>query len=304
MKKIFRTICAAAVALAVLASCDQENIKATYSPEQENEVSFAAGVYTNTTLPITADTVNIMITRSNANGALTVPLSNTMPAGITVPSTVEFADGEYQANVVIGLDLQVATPYKGTISISDETLYNPNVSMYPSISVSLQADYTWVSLGEGQWWCNMITHPKIVSVQVYEAIDSPTPLYRIMKPFTDEVLQAFANVQGGKIDNTNRSEYIEFTHVTDETGTVTDYISFDTFYPGVSIAAAGEEGPVQGVYSADYAKYCGLVEDFIYQFYPYYQFTLPSGDTYSWGQAYPAYLVLPGGPDLGEWLGL
>ena len=296
---------AAAVSLMVLASCDQENVKSIYTPEQDNEVSFPATVFTNIEIPAEATTIDIAITRNTANGSITVPLSTNLPAEITVPTEVVFKDGEYEAAITLGLAIQGGIRYTGTISIADSAYFNAETSPYTSISVSLQQAYNWVPLeGQGQWWDNMMTHPTVVSVQVLEATNSVTPRYRIMNPFPDDCLSAFAAVQGGKIDNSNRTQYIEFSHLTDDSGAVTEMISFDTFYPGVSIATAGEEGPVQGVYRADYAKYCVLVEDFIYQFYPYYQFTLPSGSTYSWGQAYSAYLVLPGGPDLGEWLGL
>lgn len=294
---------AAAVSLMVLASCDQENVKSIYTPEQDNEVSFPATVFTNTEIPAEATTIDIAITRNTANGSITVPLSTNLPAEITVPTEVVFKDGEYEAAITLGLAIQGGIRYTGTISIADSAYFNAETSPYTSISVSLQQAYNWVPLeGQGQWWDYMMTNPTVVSVQVLEATNSVTPRYRIMNPFPDDCLSAFAAVQGGKIDNSNRTQYIEFSHLTDDSGAVTEMISFDTFYPGVTIATAGEEGPVQGVYSADYAKYCGLVEDFIYQFYPYYQFTLPSGSTYSWGQAFSAYLVLPGGPDLGKWL--
>lgn len=290
MKKIFRTICAAAVALAALASCDQENIKSIYSPEQENEVSFAAGVYTNTNLPITADTVNIVITRSNANGALTVPLSNTMPAGITVPSTVEFADGEYQANVVIGLELQVATPYKGTISISDETLYNPNVSLYPSISVSLQADYTWVSLGEGEFKDCFFSEP--VPVEIIWASDSPIRRYRVMNPYadlTDALVEMFGSAKGSKSTNA-----LEFT--VDENGNV----AWDgCWYNGVLYNASidysdisyyyGTQSPFGG---AANIEECYEMSDGLFQFLPEVSAMTSETGGVVWGNTY-CFVSLP-----------
>lgn len=305
MRNIFKILGAAAVSLMALTSCDQENIKSTYTPQQANEVSFPASVYTNTEIPADVTEIGIAITRSSANGAVTVPLTSTLPAEITVPSEVTFADGEYQTDITLGLAIQGGIRYTGTISVADSSYFNAHVSLYPTIEISLQQAYNWVPLeGQGQWWDNMMTHPTIVSVQVLEATNSVTPRYRIMNPFPDDCLSVFAAGQGGRIDNSNRSQYIEFSHLTDESGAVTAMISFDTFYPGVSITTAGEEGPVQGVYTADYAKDCGLIQDLVYQFYPYYQFTLPSGSTYSWGQAYSAYLVLPGGPDLGGLLGI
>lgn len=305
MKNIFKIMGAAAVSLLFLASCDQENVKSIYTPEQDNEVSFQSSVYTNTEIPAEATSIDIIITRNSANGSITVPLSDNLSSEITVPSEVVFQDGEYEAAITLGLAIQGGIRYTGTIAIADSAYFNAETSLYPSIDLSLQQAYNWVPLeGQGQWWDNMMTHPTIVSVQVLEATNSVTPRYRIMNPFPDDCLSVFAAGQGGRIDNSNRSQYIEFSHLTDESGAVTAMISFDTFYPGVSITTAGEEGPVQGVYTADYAKDCGLIQDLVYQFYPYYQFTLPSGSTYSWGQAYSAYLVLPGGPDLGGLLGI
>lgn len=304
MRNIFKILGAAAVSLMALTSCEQENIKSTYTPEQDNEVSFMSSVYTNTEIPADATTVDIAIARNSANGAITVPLTTTLPAEITVPSEVTFNDGEYEAAITLNLAIQGGVRYTGTITVADSSYFNANVSLYPTIELSLQQAYNWESIGNGQWWDNMMTHPTVVTVDVLQATNSSVPLYRIMNPFPDDCLSVFAEAQGGRIDNSNRSEYIEFSHLTDESGAVTPMISFSTYYPGVTIAVDGEEGPVQGVYTADYAKDCGLIQDLVYQFYPYYQFTLPSGSTYSWGQAYSAYLVLPGGPDLGGLLGI
>ena len=304
MRNIFKILGAAAVSLMALTSCEQENIKSTYTPEQDNEVSFMSSVYTNTEIPADATTVDIAIARNSANGAITVPLTTTLPAEITVPSEVTFNDGEYEAAITLNLAIQGGVRYTGTITVADSSYFNANVSLYPTIELSLQQAYNWESLGEGQWWDNMMTHPVIVAVDVLQATNSPVPLYRIMNPFPDDCLSVFAEAQGGRIDNSNRSEYIEFSQLTDESGAVTPMISFSTYYPGVTIAIDGEEGPVQGVYAADYANQCGLIQEDVYQFYPYYQFTLPSGSTYSWGAAYSAYLVLPGGPDLAGLLGI
>lgn len=304
MRNIFKILGAAAVSLMALTSCEQENIKSTYTPEQDNEVSFMSSVYTNTEIPADATTVDIAIARNSANGAITVPLTTTLPAEITVPSEVTFNDGEYEAAITLNLAIQGGVRYTGTITVADSSYFNANVSLYPTIELSLQQAYNWESIGNGQWWDNMMTHPTVVTVDVLQATNSSVPLYRIMNPFPDDCLSVFAEAQGGRIDNSNRSEYIEFSHLTDESGAVTPMISFSTYYPGVTIAVDGEEGPVQGVYTADYAKDCGLIQDLVYQFYPYYQFTLPSGSTYSWGSAYPAYLSLPGGPNLADLLGL
>lgn len=304
MRNIFKILGAAAVSLMALTSCEQENIKSTYTPEQDNEVSFMSSVYTNTEIPADATTIDIAIARNSANGAITVPLTTTLPAEITVPSEVTFNDGEYEAAITLNLAIQGGVRYTGTITVADSSYFNANVSLYPTIELSLQQAYNWESIGEGQWWDNMMTHPVVVAVDVLQATNSPVPLYRIMNPFPDDCLSVFAEAQGGRIDNSNRSEYIEFSHLTDESGAVTPMISFSTYYPGVAIAVDGEEGPVQGVYTADYANKCGLIQEDVYQFYPYYQFTLPSGSTYSWSMAYSAYLVLPGGPDLAGLLGI
>lgn len=305
MRNIFKILGAAAVSLMALTSCEQENIKSTYTPEQDNEVSFMSSVYTNTEIPADATTIDIAIARNSANGAITVPLTTTLPAEITVPSEVTFNDGEYEAAITLNLAILGGVRYTGTITVADSSYFNANVSLYPTIELSLQQAYNWESLGEGQWWDNMMTHPTVVTVDVLQATNSPVPLYRIMNPFPDDCLSAFAEAQGGRIDNSNRSEYIEFSHLTDESGAVTPMISFSTYYPGVTINVGEDgEGPVEGVYSADYANDCALIMDNVYQFYPYYQFTTSTGATYSWGSASSAYLSLPGGPDLAELLGI
>ena len=208
MKNILKIISVASISIAALVSCDQENIKATYTPEQENEVSFAAEVYTNTEIPATADTINVVITRNSADNAVTVPLTTTLPSEITVPSSVSFEAGEYQTNVVLQLAILGGVRYTGTISISDSTMFNSNTSLYPTVSLTLQQAYNWQSLGNGEFYdniCGMLLTPEIM-----QATNALQPLYRIMNPYTAEASEAIATAIGGATGGP-KSEYIEFT---------------------------------------------------------------------------------------------
>ena len=302
MKHYYRILMAAAISILAFAACDQQNKKELYTPEQENEVSFAAGVYSDIELPASTNTVSITIARNSANGEITVPLQTTLPSEIKCPESVTFAADAYETTVDLDITNMVNADatFKGTISIADETYYNANTSPYPSISVTLKRQYNWESLGEGEFWDNMMTHPVIVKTEVLQATNAATKRFRIMNPFPNDVIEPFAVAQGGKVGGA-KSEYIEFFHV-DATSDLVSWTS--PYYPGVSITVDGSEyGDVEGGYTKDYAKQCSLVMEKVYQFYPYYSFSV-GGSTYSWGKAYSAYLSLPGGPSLKELLGL
>lgn len=184
MKKTFKILCTAAVSLAVLASCDQENIKDMYEPVQADEVSFAAGVFTSTSMDPSVKAVNIVIARGSADKALTVPLIHNLPGCVTVPESVAFAAGEYEANIELQLgdNLYGGRTYKGTIQIADTTLYT-EATPYPAISVELSRVLVWEKLGNGEFYdpiADMINKPVI-----NQAVNAGYPYYRIVNPYVE-----------------------------------------------------------------------------------------------------------------------
>lgn len=184
MKKTFKILCTAAVSLAVLASCDQENIKDMYEPMQANEVSFAAEVFSSTSMDQSVNTVNVVIARGSADRALTVPLIHNMPSCVAVPASVDFAQGEYEANVELQLldNFYGGRTYSGIIQIADTTLYN-EATPYPAIQVKLSKDLVWQKLGKGEFYDPILDD--ILTPQVNEAVNAGYPLYRIVNPYVE-----------------------------------------------------------------------------------------------------------------------
>lgn len=175
MKKNILKAFAAAVIAIVAVACDTDVEKATYTPSDNSGVSFRASVFYNTEIE-TGDVVEIEIDRAVADGALTVPISyiETSGSGVTAPSSVTFADGEYSTTIVMDVSAMVpGTSYKGTLAITDASLYDENISI-SSISVTLQMVYTWSLLGTGEWFDYFFNYSgsddlDIIDVQVYKA---------------------------------------------------------------------------------------------------------------------------------------
>lgn len=184
MKKTFKILCTAAVSLAVLASCDQENIKDMYEPMQANEVSFAAEVFSSTSMDQSVNTVNVVIARGSADRALTVPLIHNMPSCVAVPASVDFAQGEYEANVELQLldNFYGGKTYSGIIQIADTTLYN-EATPYPAIQVKLSKALVWQKLGKGEFYDPILDD--ILTPQVNQAVNAGYPLYRIVNPYVE-----------------------------------------------------------------------------------------------------------------------
>lgn len=184
MKNTFKILCTAAVSLAVLASCDQENIKDMYEPMQANEVSFAAEVFSSTSMDQSVNTVNVVIARGSADRALTVPLIHSMPNCVSVPESVDFAQGEYEANVELQLldNFYGGKTYSGIIQIADTTLYN-EATPYPAIQVKLSKALVWQKLGKGEFYDPILDD--ILTPQVNEAVNAGYPLYRIVNPYVE-----------------------------------------------------------------------------------------------------------------------
>lgn len=184
MKNTFKILCTAAVSLAVLASCDQENIKDMYEPMQANEVSFAAEVFSSTSMDQSVNTVNVVIARGSADRALTVPLIHNMPNCVSVPESVDFAQGEYEANVELQLldNFYGGRTYSGIIQIADTTLYN-EATPYPAIQVKLSKALVWQKLGKGEFYDPILDD--ILTPQVNQAVNAGYPLYRIVNPYVE-----------------------------------------------------------------------------------------------------------------------
>ena len=284
MKKIFKSIFILSIA-GVFASCNVEDIGTLYEHESaDNGVSFTQTTLSNSEVSATATNCIITLGRAVADAAQTVNIASTLQ-GVGVPSSVTFAAGQYSADLVLDLSqMEVAVPYKGTISLANKSDYNDMA--ISSVNVSLQKAYTWVSMGTGQFlenfWEGYVADVEILKAEGFS-------LYRIMNPYAES-----ADATGAK------PAYIQF-EVIDGAGTV----NFNTWKSPYDYDGAGnylkfyrpsERG-------ADYAQYDNqskLVDGYYLALMPYVYIDGVGGWGVNYG--YTIGAALPGAPkSIDEW---
>ena len=295
MKKIFKAISALTLGLIFVSSCSVDNVNETYSPTKD-EVSFVQTISVNREIASQDVTYDIIIGRSSFDKDLTVSLSSDFTEGVVCPPSVTFKKGEGSA--VISLDIsgmEVSKQYKGKVSIADPTLINEKISI-TSITLTLQKAYTWVSLGEGEWFDNLAlmteTSFGIRKVEVLKA--EGFDRYRIMNPYNDASIAAAGWVVGGA-----RNSSIEFWVL--ENG---QNVAWDGWWcPGILYDGAGTDikayypSALNSTLAAEDAK-SRFFEEKVIGFYPYWYIDGLGG----FGTKYPCFLSLPGGPALEGWL--
>lgn len=152
MKNIVKIIFGASIAV-MFASCNVENLKSTYTPDGSG-VTFLSSASVNDQVDLSKSTVfNIPIARQDAAGALTVALEGEIE-GLSVPTSVTFQAGEYQANIPVDIsDMQPGITYKGSLKIADESVYNDKLAT-TELSISLSMKLEWELIGTGTYHYN------------------------------------------------------------------------------------------------------------------------------------------------------
>ena len=268
----------------------------TYSPENAQEVSFVQATVVNQEILATAPTFDITLSRNTPGAAATVAVTSTFSSGVVCPATVTFNAGESTATLSLDITaMEVGKAYKGTVSLSDTTTFNKNIAV-ASATLTLAKAYTWVSLGEGEWFDNLAlmtsTSYGIRKVEVLKA--DGFDRYRIMNPYTAEAIAAAGWEPGGA-----KSSYIEFWVL--ENG---ENVAWDGWwFPGILYSGAGTDikayypSVLSASLAADDAK-SKYFEEKVIGFYPYWYIDGLGG----FGSKYPCFLSLPGGPALESWL--
>ncbi len=314
MNKIFKIFLVAAAGLLAVA-CNLDQVSDIYTCKG-SEPSMLQTVFIETELDASLETVSIPVVRSNATDALTVKVVATLPVGITVSGTatqgetlengsvvyntsVSFAANEYETACVLNVsEMEVGTSYKGTVAIAaDEEVNKDKVIM--STAFTLGKAYTWVSLGEGQWFDQLAlmsdTSYGIQPVEVLKA--DGFDRYRVIGPYanTDQLAAAWgASSLGG-----SKNSSVEFWVLEDGT-----HVAWDGWWcPGILYDGDGTDikayypSSLNASLAADNAKSM-FVEEKVVAFYPYWYIDGLGG----FGTKYLVALSLPGGPDLESWL--
>lgn len=315
MNKIFKTFLAVSVSLLAVA-CNLDQVNDIYTPES-NEFSMLQNTFSETEILATLETIAIPVVRSNSKEAATVNLVASLPLGITVAgnatqldtlkngvipysTTVSFAAGEAQAACVLNISvMEVGSNYKGSISIAEgEDINEHKVTL--STAFTLAKAYTWVSLGQGEWFDQLSLMSSdsfgIQSVEVLKA--DGFERYRIMAPYAN--MDQLAAAWGASSLGGNKSSFIEFWVL--ENGTNVAWDSW--WYPGILYDGDGTD--IKAYYPSaldaslavenDKSKF---TDEKVVAFYPYWYIDGLGG----FGTKYPCFLTLPGGPSMEEVIG-
>lgn len=150
MKNIFKALVVAGAAVALLASCDTDFVKAEYTGD--GAVSFAATVVTATEIEAAQTVFNVPLCRSNAAEAKTVSIKATIPEGLSCPSSVTFNVGEFEAFLPIDITvMEVGNSYKGTLEIEGLSDEEKAISTAKT-TFNLAKAFTWIDLGVGYFY--------------------------------------------------------------------------------------------------------------------------------------------------------
>jgi len=329
MKKIFKALSSLAVAVLLVSACNVEHHMPTYSPVYENEASFLQTVYNNKEIQGTAATEEITITRNSCNNDLTVPIlswkeeenkkiaaeniklkaegKDTIPLYeilVNYPESATFAAGEYSTSFIIDVSiLPVGKVFTDELMIVDTTVTNVNVSNTRS-KITLQKVYTWVSLGKGEWFDNLLLYSGAsLGIQEVEVLKAEGfDRYRIMAPYanTDQLAAGISAHFGTSATlagpSNNKDNYIEFWVL--ENG---ENVAWDGWwYPGVLYQGIDMKGYYPSYLTGSTAEdaLSGFYDELVVGFYPYWYMD----DLGGFGAKYPCFLSLPGGPALESWL--
>ncbi|MCR4860845.1 MAG: hypothetical protein K5910_09300 [Bacteroidales bacterium] len=292
MKNIYKSILVLMTAAAVV-SCNVENLGTTFDPAATDDgVSFVQALVNSTSIPASTANYSITVGRTNSAAAQTVSVSSTLPDGIC-PSSVSFAAGQSEAELVLDIsELEVGKTCTGNIQLADQPGYARS-----SIKVTLAKAYTWVSLGEGQFYDGLALQPSdtdygIVKCEVLQA--EGFQRWRLMNPFPkDQLVKAW----GADYVTYTPDSYIEFFVNSDGVIQFTSNV-IKTGLTYVDLAAdAYIVYYYPSAYSSALASYDAenkFVMDKVAQFC----FAQVIANTTSWFGPGNKYLSLPGGPDL------
>lgn len=306
MNKILKSLLILTAGIFAVA-CDLEQVSDIYVPEN-NEPSMLYTVFNELELEASLQSISIPVTRAKSSGEFTVNLDVVLPEGIKTSGTagepdekgntlykssVTFAAGASSADVVLDISaMQIGSQYSGKISFADSSQVNINTTNF-SCTFKLAKAYTWVSLGEGQWFDQLslqsTTSAGIQKVEVLKA--DGFDRYRIMGPYNNTEQITAAGWEAGGV----KSPYIEFWILEDGS-----HVAWDSWwYPGILYDGEGTEikayypSALNSSLATENEKSCFIAEKVV-GFYPYWYIDGLGG----FGTKFPCLLSLPGGPDI------
>lgn len=147
MKKISYLLSALSMCLLFVA-CSEDTDRIFYYPTN-TEATFGAAKGSYVFGVDDAAEYNLTISRTNPNGQATIEISNSDTDGLfTIPSTVEFADGESEATINVKFDRSImaaGVAYDVTVNLPQ----HPITGKPTAYKLSVRRDYTWEYFAEG-----------------------------------------------------------------------------------------------------------------------------------------------------------
>ena len=176
------------------AACDNEQECALYNTDAANRAVFVNASLANITVSPADPTFTVDLVRANADSessgtiVLTATVDEVPLAGCTV-SDYTFAAGENMTKVTVNVSpLEIGKELNITLTL-DNT--NEPVSGSNTVSVTVNKDYNWVSLGTGTFADVLAFTEKPYNVEIQKA--DGFDRYRVMKPYE----QGLKNDDGG-----------------------------------------------------------------------------------------------------------
>jgi hypothetical protein len=169
----------ACLLMLMITSCNQDNIGAEYSSEENESVTFLAKTSDILAAP-TETNVLYKIARANVNGRLELPIVADCDTDVfTIPSTVVFEDGKGTADISIPLDktvLGVTYP----VSLSFDSVKSSPFGYFKT-TLNITKDYNWSSAGVAEMSSGWAGTTEDVKIEYAEG--SNPSRYRLVSPY-------------------------------------------------------------------------------------------------------------------------
>lgn len=170
-----------AIMISTLTSCSDKGYWDEYVPEGIEYSFEQANLKLTTGDKNPVLTVNVI--RSTTKGAATLDIVATkVSEGVNVPATVTFEDGKNVAPLTVSLSNGVPGPsYTATIGFAEGVTLSPSATKTCVCTFSI--DYSWVSLGMGEFADQFILGEKYYKVEILQA--EGFQRYRVVKPYDE-----------------------------------------------------------------------------------------------------------------------
>lgn len=204
-------------------------------------------------LDATETQIVVNLTRSDASGELTLPVSVTIDDAysqcFTAPESATFANGSTTAEYVIAFEgLEIGAKYNIALALAEDA--NVSVSGTQNCNITLSLKYTWIEFGTAEMTDNFMGSTGTVRIIKADGF----PLYRVMEPHKGIVAEA------------NAAPYIEL-RVNDDYSVWFEKFKADTY----------EGSQIYGFFPSDlssslagYNVYSCLLSENTIQIAPYY----------------------------------